>query len=77
MITPLEYDCYVKIIAQSVKDGRAELGISQSELANRIGMCRLTVSRIECAVFGMPSIVTCFRLAKLFDISVEKLIGEE
>ena len=77
MITCCEYDCYVKIIAHNVKVGREKLGICKSELARRINMSPNTISKIEAGTFGMPSVVTCSRLSKLFEISVENLIGEE
>lgn len=53
-----------------IKVLRAERNLTQEELAQRIGVSRQTINAIEKEKFD-PSIVTAFRMAKLFGTSIE------
>ena len=57
-----------------LKERRAELGLTQAELAERIGVTRKTVNTIENQVF-VPSTILALKLAKALDMSVEELFS--
>jgi putative transcriptional regulator len=51
---------------------RAEHKLSQSELANAIGVSRKTISTIEVGRF-VPSTIIAMQLARHFGVSVEEI----
>jgi putative transcriptional regulator len=51
---------------------RAEHRISQSELAEKIGVTRKTISTIEVGRF-IPSTVIALKLARFFNVPVENI----
>jgi len=51
---------------------RAEMNITQGELAERIGVTRQAVNSIELGKY-VPSTVLALKMAKLFRKSVEEL----
>ncbi|MBY4110817.1 helix-turn-helix transcriptional regulator [Rhodococcus fascians] len=55
-----------------VRRRRTEKGWSQSELAERIDVTRLTIISIEKERFD-PSLPVAFRLAAVFDCTIEDL----
>ncbi|WP_032378673.1 helix-turn-helix transcriptional regulator [Rhodococcoides fascians] len=55
-----------------VRRRRTEKGLSQSELAERIDVTRLTIISIEKERFD-PSLPVAFRLAAAFDCTIEQL----
>ncbi|RFS87504.1 transcriptional regulator [Actinomadura spongiicola] len=55
-----------------ITDLRAERGWTQANLAQRAGVSRQTINAIETGKFD-PSLPLAFRLAKLFDLSIEEL----
>jgi putative transcriptional regulator len=57
-----------------LKERRAELGLTQAELAEQIGVTRKTVNTIENQVF-VPSTVLALKLAKALDMPVEALFS--
>ena len=59
-------------LANGIKDRRAELGLTQADLAERIGVTRKTVNTIENAVFT-PSTILALKLAEALDLKVEEL----
>lgn len=62
------------------KDNLIELrklnGISQDELADRIGVSRQTVSKYETGE-SLPDIEKCKRIAEVFSVSMDDLINYE
>ena len=62
------------------KDNLIELrklnGMSQDELADRIGVSRQTVSKYE-TVESLPDIEKCKRIAEVFSVSMDDLINYE
>ena len=62
------------------KDNLIELrklnGMSQDELADRIGVSRQTVSKYETGE-SLPDIEKCKRIAEVFPVSVDELINYE
>ena len=59
-----------------LKDRRAELGLTQAELAEMVGVTRKTVNTIENRVFA-PSAVLAIKLAQALGLSVEELFWLE
>ena len=59
-------------LANRLKERRAELGLTQAELAERVGVTRKTVNTVENGVFT-PSTVLALRLAEALDRTVEQL----
>ena len=55
---------------------RAEQGWSQAELAKRLDISRQSVNAIETGKFD-PSLPLAFKLARLFDSSIEAIFLEE
>lgn len=51
---------------------RAEHRLSQSELANHIGVSRKTISTIEVGRF-VPSTVIALKIARFFKVPVEEI----
>ncbi len=55
---------------------RAEQGWSQADLAKRLDISRQSVNAIETGKFD-PSLPLAFKLARLFDSSIEAIFLEE
>ncbi len=53
---------------------RAEHGLSQTDLANRIGVSRKTISTIEVGRF-VPSTIIALKLAYYFEVPVEEIFS--
>ena len=61
-------------LLSKLKDRRTELGLTQAELAERVGVTRKTVNTVENGVF-VPSTILALKLAKALDRSVEELFS--
>lgn len=59
-----------------VKEYRMELGLSQSELGQKVNVSRQAINAIENNKFD-PSIWLAYDLAKLFQCSIEELFNFE
>jgi putative transcriptional regulator len=60
-------------IANHVRRLRFEAGeMTQSELAERIGMTRQTVAAIEAGKYS-PSLEAAFRIAQVFGVTLEEV----
>ena len=55
-----------------VRELRYKRKITQEELAELIGISRQAINAIEKEKFD-PSLPTAFKMAKLFDLSIEKI----
>ena len=55
-------------IGQRIKNFRKNIGLSQADLAAKIGVTAQTVSKWECDV-GMPDIIQIVPLANVLDVS--------
>lgn len=62
-----------KIIALNITENRKRLGITQSELAEKINYSDKSVSKWERGD-GLPDIVTIMTLAEIFGVSVDDLL---
>ena len=63
-------------LANQLKQRRTELGLTQAELAERVGVTRKTVNTIENGVFT-PSATLAIKLAGTLGLSVEQLFWIE
>jgi putative transcriptional regulator len=63
-------------LANSIKEKRAELGLTQAELAERVGVTRKTVNTVENGVFT-PSALLALQLAEALSVPVEALFRIE
>lgn len=63
-------------LANRLKERRTELGLTQAELAEQVGVTRKTVNTVENGVFT-PSTTLAIKLAKALDLSVEALFWIE
>jgi putative transcriptional regulator len=63
-------------LANALKAKRAELGLTQAELAERVGVTRKTINTVENGVFT-PSALLAIKLAKALSVPVERLFWIE
>jgi putative transcriptional regulator len=63
-------------LANRLKERRAELGLTQAELAEKVGVTRKTVNTVENGVFT-PSATLAIKLAAALGLTVEKLFWIE
>lgn len=63
-------------IANRVQSARTTAGITQEDLAERIGVSRQTIIAIEKGNYT-PSVLLALKVAKVFKIPVEKLFTVE
>ena len=61
-------------LGNRLKERRGELGLTQAELAERVGVTRKTVNTIENQVF-VPSAILALKLARALDMPVEELFS--
>ena len=59
-----------------LKELRMELGWSQGELGQQLGVSRQSVNAIETGKFD-PSLPLAFKIAKLFGRSIEDIFRDE
>ena len=63
-------------LVNRIKERRTELGLTQAELADQVGVTRKTVNTVENGVFT-PSALLAIKLAEALDVSVETLFWIE
>ena len=66
----------IYIVKNEVRERRRQRGLSQVELAANLGVSRQTVIAIEGGRY-LPSLPLAIRIARLFDVPVEKLFDLE
>jgi putative transcriptional regulator len=59
-------------LLNTLKEERARLGLTQAELADRVGVSRKTINTVENGVF-VPSTMLALKLAAALGRSVEDL----
>ena len=62
-------------LTNGIQDCRIKAGLTQMELADKIGVSRQTIISIEKGTC-VPSVVLALRLSKVLGCSVEKLFNE-
>jgi putative transcriptional regulator len=63
-------------LANRIKERRSELGLTQAELAERVGVTRKTVNTVENGIFT-PSATLAIKLAEALSLQVESLFWIE
>jgi putative transcriptional regulator len=63
-------------LANNLKGRRGELGLTQAELAERVGVTRKTINTVENGVFT-PSTLLALKLAEALSVPVEELFWIE
>ena len=63
-------------LSNALKERRSELGITQAELAEQVGVTRKTVNTVENGVFT-PSTLLAIKLAQALSVPVEQLFWIE
>jgi putative transcriptional regulator len=63
-------------LCNAIKERRTEAGLTQAELAERVGVTRKTVNTVENGVFT-PSTLLALKLAKALSVPVEQLFWIE
>jgi len=61
-------------IGKCIKEKRLERGMSQTKLAELIGVTHAAISFWENGV-NIPNILDCWKIADIFNISIDELIG--
>ena len=61
-------------LANRIKERRTELGLTQAELAEQVGVTRKTVNTVDNGVFT-PSATLGIKLAQALNLSVEQLFS--
>ncbi len=61
---------------EAIKEQREKLGLTQSMVANRINTSHQNISRWESGKV-LPSIDFCVKLADLYGVSLDELIGRD
>ena len=60
------------MIKNRIKEFRAKLGITQEELAFKVGVRRETIGNLENGRYN-PSLVLAWKVAKVFDVPIEEI----
>jgi putative transcriptional regulator len=63
-------------VKNRIPELRAERSWTQADVALRIGVSRQTINAIETGKFD-PSLPVAFRLARLFDRSIEEVFTDD
>jgi putative transcriptional regulator len=63
-------------LVNRIKEKRGELGLTQAQLAERVGVTRKTVNTVENGVF-VPSALLALKLAEALSVPVEELFRIE
>ena len=63
-------------LANRLKELRGDLGLTQAELAEKVGVTRKTVNTVENGVFT-PSALLALKLAQALNVPVERLFWIE
>ena len=61
-------------LANRLRDSRSALGLTQAELAERVGVSRKTINTVENGVF-VPSTLLALRLARALGCTVEAIFS--
>lgn len=63
-------------IAENIRFFRKQAGLTQEELAARFGSRKTLISNYEIGR-NTPDIETLWKLADIFDITIDELVGRE
>lgn len=62
-----------KVVSRMVKDQRLRLGLTQSDLAEKSGVCRMTIYLIEKGS-QIPSLPNMIRLSANLNLSLDQIV---
>ncbi len=65
-----------EILGENIRRERVIRNLTQAELAKKIGTSQMMVSRFEKGK-DTPTVWRCYRIAKVFDTSIEQLLTEK
>ena len=60
------------MIKTRIREYRARLGMSQEELALRVGVRRETIGKLEKGKYN-PSLVLAWNIARVFGVTIEEI----
>ncbi len=63
-------------LGENIRRERVIRKMTQAELAKKIGTSQMMISRFEKGK-DTPSVWRCYRIAKVFDTSIEQLLTEK
>jgi putative transcriptional regulator len=63
-------------LANSLRELRARSGLTQAQLAERVGVTRKTINTVENRVF-VPSTILALKLAEALEVTVEEVFRLE
>ena len=66
----------INIMKNFLREQRTQRGLSQADLAANLGVSRQTVIAIESGRYS-PSLPLAFRIAKYFDVTIDKMFDPE
>lgn len=72
--TLMDNDLRLDDLGRYIRERRAELGLTQVQLAARVGWTQERVSLLENARYGMPSVPSLIRLAQGLEVPLNDLI---
>ncbi len=61
---------------EKMKELRKQMGLSQAELANLVGVSRQTVNMIEMGDYN-PTVALCIKICKALGVTLNDLFWEE
>lgn len=69
----IDDDVLYKHLGQLIRERRTELGLTQGEVAGRIGLTRTSVTNIERGTQAV-NVATLFRMAEVLEMEVSELL---
>jgi DNA-binding XRE family transcriptional regulator len=63
-----------KTISENIKKIRANLGLTQDNLAKKADVKYTTLTKVESGVVNKPSVQTMAKIAKALGVSIEDLL---
>ena len=67
---------HLDIVRNRVREQRTQRGLSQAELAAALAVSRQTIISIENGRY-LPSLPLAFRIARFFDLTVDKMFDPD
>jgi putative transcriptional regulator len=69
-------DAVTRRLVNRLKDIRSAKGLTQAELAERVGVSRKTINTVENGVF-IPSTLLAFTIAEILKLRVDEIFSLE
>jgi transcriptional regulator with XRE-family HTH domain len=64
-------------LAHNIRKFRKEYKLSQEELAKRVGITFSTLTKLESGVNDNPTLETLRKIAKVFNVGLDDLVGRK